>query len=43
MKEVAALKGCTASAEAVLFRPDGKVVAAAQADGTIRLWTRKSP
>jgi WD40 repeat protein len=43
MKEVAALKGLTASADAVLFAPDGAMLAAAQTDGTIRLWTRKSP
>jgi len=43
MEEVAVLKGSTAPAEAVLFSPDGRILAAAQADGTILLWTRKSP
>ena len=43
MKEVAVVKGLTASADAMLFAPDGAMLAAAQADGTIRLWTRKSP
>jgi hypothetical protein len=36
------LKG-TAPPEAVLFAPDGKVLAVAQPDGTIRLWRRKGP
>ncbi len=43
MSEVAVLKGLAAPAEAVLFTPDGKVLAAAGADGTIHLWTRKAP
>jgi WD40 repeat protein len=42
MSEVGVLKDLTPTAEAILFAPDGKTLAAAQADGTIRLWRRKS-
>jgi WD40 repeat protein len=42
MKEVAVVKELTEVADALLFAPDGKTLVASQADGTIRLWTRKS-
>jgi WD40 repeat protein len=42
MSEVAVLKDLTPTAEALQFAPDGKTLAAAQADGSIRLWRRKS-
>jgi hypothetical protein len=42
MSEVAMLK-LTSGADAALFAPGGKLLAVAQADGTIRLWTRKTP
>jgi WD40 repeat protein len=43
MKEVAALKGHTAPAQAITFAPDGYTLATAETNGTIRLWRRKGP
>jgi WD40 repeat protein len=43
MTEIANLKDITSGVDALLFGPGGNLLAAACADGTIHLWTRKAP